>query len=56
MSRMYRILLTVVGAMTLLSGMVGYAGESPTPAGEVSFSGTVAAPARAAVSRGAKGS
>jgi len=45
MARMYRILLTVVGTMTLLSGIVGYAGESPTPAGEVSFSGTVAAPA-----------
>jgi hypothetical protein len=42
---MYRILLTVVGTMTLLSGIVGYAGELPTPAGEVSFSGTVAAPA-----------
>ncbi|MGH8067096.1 MAG: hypothetical protein ACRERE_18030 [Candidatus Entotheonellia bacterium] len=47
MARMYRILLTVVGTMTLLSGIVGYAGESPTPAGEVSFSGTVAAPASA---------
>lgn len=44
MARMYHILVTVVGAITLLHGVVGHAGESPTPVGEVSFSGTVTAP------------